>query len=314
MSNNSVSDKLVPGKTIEYIEGEILSINLSQWGVIGQLRTDFGTYDYKLKEPKMAKRILVGMKLEISNGFCVKSKKNEIIVTDGKFGKTNVGIRIEDYYHTVNNIDKLLTGKVNKFNQIGKSLEIELELSYPTQIIRKFSILLQNEENGVNFTQKLEDSTNQIIRVEMEKSQSNAVCSIEILSKDHFWYKFEELKEGKLENITYFSQLIMKQREVIEEYTRTFTELLFNLGKDLSKTTLISLSNLLNSKIYDAEVKFPYTLLISETDIVNYLNSMLEFSRSFIYGSDTVKQPDDLLILINNFFPPYGLKKSTIEE
>ena len=49
MSKNSVSDKLVPGKTIEYIEGEILSIKLSQWVVIGQLRTDFGIYDYKLK-------------------------------------------------------------------------------------------------------------------------------------------------------------------------------------------------------------------------------------------------------------------------
>ncbi len=312
--NNSVSDKLVPGKTIEYIEGEILSIKLSQWGVIGQLRTNFGTYDYKLKEPEIAKRILVGMKLEISNGFCVKSKSNKIVITDGKFGKTNVGIRIEDHYHTEKNIDMLLTGNVKKLNQIGGNLEVELELSYPAQIIRKFSIPLQKEENDIGFIQILENSTNKIIRVEMEKSQSNAVCSIDILSQDHFWYKFEELKDGKLENINYFSQLIMKQREVIEGYVGTFTELLFNLGKDLSKTTLISLSNLLNSKIYDAEVKFPYTLLISENDIVNYLNTMLEFSRNFIYGSDLVKQPGDLLILINNFFPQYGLKKTTIEE
>ncbi len=308
MSKNSVSDKLFPGKTIEYIEGEILSIKLSQWGVIGQLRTDFGTYDYKLKEPEMAKRILVGMKLEISNGFCIKSKSNKIVITDGKFGKINVGIRIGDYYHTEKNIDMLLTGNVKKLNQIGGNLEVELELSYPAQVIRKFSIPLQKEENDINFAQKLENSTNKIIRVEMEKSQSNAVCSIEILSEDHFWYRFEELKDGKLENATYFSQLIMKQREVIEEYVRTFTDLLFNLGKDLSKTTLLSLSNLLNSKIYNAEVKFPYTLLISENDIVNYLNTMIEFSRNFIYGSDVVKQPGDLLILINNFFPPYGLK------
>ncbi len=308
MTNNSVNDKLVPGRTIEYIEGEILSIKLSQWGVIGQLRTDFGIFDYKLKEPEMAKRILVGMKLEISNGFCVKSKNNKIVITDGKFGKTNVGIRIEDHYHTEKDIDILLTGNVKKFNQIGGNLEVELELSYPAQVIRKFSIHLQKEENDFDFAQKLENSTNKIIRVEMEKSQRNAVCSIEVLSKDHFWYKFEELKEGKLENITYFSQLIMKQREVVEGYIRTFTELLFNLGKDLSKTTLISLSNVINSKIYDAEVKFPYTLLISEKDIVNYLDTMLEFSRNFIYGSDVVTQPDDLLILINNFFPQYGLK------
>ena len=308
MTNNSVSDKLVPGKTIEYIEGEILSIKLSQWGVVGELRTDFGTYDYKLKEPEMAKRILVGMKLEISNGFCVKSKSNKVIITDGKFGKTNVGIRTEDYYHTEKNIDMLLTGNVKKLKQIEGKLEVELELSYPAQVFRKFSIPLQKEGNTINFTQRLENSTNKIIRVEMEKSQNNVVCSIEILSKDHFWYKFEELKGGKLENVTYFSQLIMKQREVIEVYVGTFTELLFNLGKDLSKTTLISLSNLLNSKIYDAEVKFPYTLLISENDIKNYLSTMIEFSRNFIYGSDVVKQPDDLLILINNFFPPYGLK------
>jgi hypothetical protein len=308
MTNNSVNDKLVPGRTIEYIEGEILSIKLSQWGVIGQLRTDFGIFDYKLKEPEMAKRILVGMKLEINNGFCVKSKNNNIVITDGKFGKTNVGIRIEDHYHTEKDIDILLTGNVKKFNQIGGNLEVELELSYPAQVIRKFSIPLQKEENDFDFAQKLENSTNKIIRVEMEKSQRNAVCSIEVLSKDHFWYKFEELKEGKLENITYFSQLIMKQREVVEGYIRTFTELLFNLGKDLSKTTLISLSNVINSKIYDAEVKFPYTLLISEKDVVNYLDTMLEFSRNFIYGSDVVTQPDDLLILINNFFPQYGLK------
>ena len=308
MTNNHMNGKLVPGKTIEYIEGEILSIKLSQWGVVGQLRTDFGTYDYKLKEPEMAKRILVGMKLEIINGFCVKSKSNKIVITDGKFGKTNVGIRIEDHYHTDNNIEILLTGNVKKLNQIGGKLEVELELSYPAQVIRKFSIPLQKEENAINFAQRLENSTNKIIRVEREKSQCNAVCSIEILSKDHFWYKFEELNGGKLENVTYFSQLIMKQKEVIEGYVGTFTELLFNLGKDLSKTTLISLSNLLNSKIYDAKVKFPYTLLISENDIINYFNAMIEFSRNFIYGSDVVKQPDDLLILINNFFPPYELK------
>ena len=308
MTNNSINDTLVPGKTIEYIEGEILSIKLSQWGVVGQLRTDFGVYDYKLKEPEMAKRILVGMKLEISNGFCVKNKSNKIIITDGKFGKTNVGIRIEDHYYTVKNLDVLLTGNVKKLNRIGGKLEVELELSYPAQVIRKFSIPLQKEENGINFIQRLENSTNKIIRVEREKSQGNAVCSIEILSKDHFWYKFEELKVGKLENVTYFSQLIMKQKEIIEGYVGTFTELLFNLGKDLSKTTLISLSNLLNSKIYDAEVKFPYTLLISDNDIINYFNTMIEFSRNFIYGSDVVKQPGDLLILIKNFFPPYGLK------
>ncbi|MCK5410284.1 MAG: hypothetical protein KAJ30_08460, partial [Candidatus Heimdallarchaeota archaeon] len=206
MSKNSVSDKLVPGKTIEYIEGEILSIKLSQWGVIGQLRTGFGIYDYKLKEPEMAKRILVGMKLEISNGFCIKSKSNKIVITDGKFGKINVGIRIGDYYHTEKNIDMLLTGNVKKLNQIGGNLEVELELSYPAQVIRKFSIPQQKEENDINFAQKLENSTNKIIRVEMEKSQSNAVCSIEILSEDHFWYRFEELKDGKLENATYFSQ------------------------------------------------------------------------------------------------------------
>lgn len=308
MTDNSVSDKLVPGKTIEYIEGEILSVKLSQWGVIGQLRTDFGTYDYKLKEPEMAKRILTGMKLEISNGFCVKSKSNKIVVTDGKFGKTNVGIRIEDYYLTENNIDRLLTGNVKKLIQVERTLEVELELSYPPQVIRKFSIPLQKEIDNLNITQKLENSTNKIIRVEMENSQSNDVCSIEILSKDHFWYKFEELKVGKLESVTYFSQLIRRQRDVIEGYVGTFTELLFNLGKDLSKTTLTSLNNLLNSKFYDAEVKFPYTLLISEEDIVYYLNTMLEFSRNFIYGSDVVKQPVDLLILINNFFPPYELK------
>ncbi|MHA1345362.1 MAG: hypothetical protein ACTSVO_00515 [Candidatus Heimdallarchaeaceae archaeon] len=308
MTDNSVSDKLVPGKTIEYIEGEILSVKLSQWGVIGQLRTDFGTYDYKLKEPEMAKRILTGMKLEISNGFCVKSKSNKIVVTDGKFGKSNVGIRIEDYYLTENNIDRLLTGNVKKLIQVERTLEVELELSYPPQVIRKFSIPLQKEIDNLNITQKLENSTNKIIRVEMENSQGNDVCSIEILSKDHFWYKFEELKVGKLENVTYFSQLIRRQRDVIEGYVGTFTELLFNLGKDLSKTTLTSLNNVLNSKFYDAEVKFPYTLLISEEDIAYYLNTMLEFSRNFIYGSDVVKQPVDLLILINNIFPPYELK------
>ena len=39
-----------PGKTIVYLEGEILSVRLNQWGFIGKLRTRFGDYNYKLNE------------------------------------------------------------------------------------------------------------------------------------------------------------------------------------------------------------------------------------------------------------------------
>ncbi|MBY9000661.1 MAG: hypothetical protein KGD64_07090 [Candidatus Heimdallarchaeota archaeon] len=305
MTDYSINEKLVPGKTIEYIEGEILSIKLSQWGVIGQLRTDFGTYDYKLKEPEMAKRILVGMNLAISNGFCVKSKSNEIIVTDGKFGKTSIGIQLESYYSMWNNKFKLLTGKVKRVIRVEENLIVEIETYYPPDTCKEVSIPLQENEGNITFAKRLEESANRIIRIELEKNQANSVCSVEILPEDHFWYKFEELKGGNLENATYFSQLMMKQKDVIESYVRTFTELLFNLGGDLSKTTLTSINNLLNFKIYGGELRFPFNLLISESNIEHYLNKMVEFSRSFIYGSSIVQKPDDLLVLINNFFPAY---------
>jgi len=202
----------------------------------------------------------------------------------------------------------LLTGTVRDIKQTSENLEIEIELNYPPQIMRSFSIPLQEANNEMKIKQTLENSVNKIVRIEVNNNQESAICSIEILTEDHLWYKFKELKSGKLEDVTYFSQLILKQKEIIEEYIRTFTELLFNLGKNLSKTTLTALRSLLNSKIYNAEVEFPYTLLISDNEISTYLDSMLEFSRSFIYGSNIVQDPDDLLELIGNFFPPYKMK------
>ena len=305
MTDHPTNVKLIPGKTIEYIEGEIVSIKLSQWGVIGQLRTDDGIYDYKLKEPEMAKRILVGMNLAISNGFCVKSKSDEIIVTDGKFGKIRISILPESYYSKWKDKFSLLTGKIKRSIIEEENITVEIETYYPPNTVREVLIPLQESEGNITFTKRLEESTNKIIRIEMEKNQANSVCSVEILPEDHFWYKFEELRCGNLENATYFSQLMIKQKDVIENYVRTFTDLLLNLGGDLSKTTLTSIGNLLNSKIYGGVLKFPFNLLISESNIEHYLNKMVEFSRSFIYGSSIVQKPEDLLVLLNNFYPAY---------
>ena len=40
------NEKPLPGKPIEFLEGEIISIQYSQWGTTGKIKTDSGIYRY----------------------------------------------------------------------------------------------------------------------------------------------------------------------------------------------------------------------------------------------------------------------------
>lgn len=308
MSDSKDSSILTPGKTIEFISGEILSIKLSQWGVIGQLRTEIGVYDYKLKEPEMAKRILVGMDLTITNGFCVKNKKNDIIITDGKFGTIDIGINIASYYKKSDREKAIITGNVKSFKVIDNEIFLELHSYYPPEENKRILISLPKNEEDKVLIKKLEGTLSKIIRLEGTKIQGKySIDSFEILPNDHLWYKFEELIQGNIENMVFFSLMISKQKTAIENYFESFRELLFSVGKDVSKSTLTTLRTILDSKIFAGKLSFPYNLLISDKEIVNYLKKMAEFCRNFVYSSNIVNNPEDLLNLIRNYFPVFNI-------
>jgi hypothetical protein len=299
---------LEPGKTIESLEGEILSVHFSQWGTYGKVKVDNKNFNYKLKNSDTTNNIVVGLDLIIKNGFCIRNKKGDLVVTEGKFGSANAKFRIKRYYKKRQDEEDIVTGVIKSIKERLENVILEVELFLPPHkeircIIGKNNI--KETEVVQNFNQIIKGS---VVRIEGEKKDTHFhVESIEILPKNHFWYIFLSVKKDSQEQISSLYQIMNNQIEIVNSFYETFKDILFNIGKDVSKTTLVSLRDLLHSKIFNGELVFPYNILISEDEIKRYFNKMIEFCRDYIYANKNLNGPEDILLLIRNFYPEYKI-------
>jgi hypothetical protein len=95
--------------------------------------------------------------------------------------------------------------------------------------------------------------------------------------------------------------------KIVDSFYESFKDILFNIGKDVSKTSLVALRDLLHSKIFKGELSFPYNILIPEYRIMEYFNQMIDFCRDYIYTNKNLTNPEGILLLIRNFYPEYKL-------
>ena len=68
---------LEPGKTIEYLQGEILTIQLTQWGILGKIKNEEGVYNYRLKDPELKKKLILGILYQILTIIPFSSRTNQ---------------------------------------------------------------------------------------------------------------------------------------------------------------------------------------------------------------------------------------------
>lgn len=297
---------LEPGKTIDSLEGEIVSVHFSQWGTYGKLKVENNIYNYKLKNSDFSKSIIVGLDLIIKNGFCIKNKKGEIVVTEGKFGIANTVFKIDRYYIEKQNDEKIFTGivktNVKKLNETVLGIELFLPqnkeiqciiTAQETKITKKTSIVSQ-VKNG------------SIVKAEGKGIDTIFYAkSIEILPENHFWYIFLGIRNNPQKHVSSLFHIMNNQMEVVDSFYEPLKDILFNIGEDVSKTSLVSLRDLVHSKIFNGEVIFPYNILISEHQIREYFDQMINFCRDYIYANKNLNGPETILLALRNFYPEY---------
>ena len=297
-------DKIEPGKKIEYISGEILSIKLNQWGITGKLDFAGKEYDYKLKDPEMVKYMLVGMDLVIYDGFCFKNKTNQEVITDGKFGRANVRISLDRYYSILEN-QEVITGIVNSIDCSSGKCEIKLKQLFPYEKKQDISFQDDGENNIWKIKEQGDFFINKIARLSfVRENERNTLETLEILPENHFWYKFERIRNGNNDDISYFVQIISNQRNIIEHYYENLKAMFLNSGKDISKNTLDKLKDLLYAKILNNDIKFPNNILLQRKEIEVYCDAMIEFFRNLVIKYNSYDKPDELLNILEYYYPP----------
>ncbi len=299
-----------PGKTIVFLEGEILSVKLNQWGFVGRLRTKFGDYNYKLNDLISATNdIMVGLKLVITNGYCYENKKKEIVVSDGKFGKINIEIDT-DFAKKLKLENKTLIGKIVSVTQKDSSNIILLKTPFPPFSEHEVIVNSQKPNQLNDIVKKLEFLSNKLIILEGKGDLNDiSVSKFELLNENHYLIKLLELEKGKLEYTSNFSKIILNQMNFIENFHSAFKDLLFNMRGKVSKHLLDDLRELLLSKILDGGIKYPYSILISKHEIEEYFDSMVKFARDTIYGNSNIANPEELVSYLRYYYPAFKIEK-----
>ncbi len=306
MSANQENLILEPGKTIEYIEGEILTVQFSKWGIYGKLGIKNQVHNYSLKDLDISKNVIIGLNLIIEKGFCIKNKKEEIVITDGKFGKANIKLRLKTYYNVNEKKKRILTGIVKLIDNSNNNTILEIEQFIPPYQTERCIVLTQDKER---LEKNINGNMGKVVRIIGQMKETNfLVESIDILPENHFWHKFVEIRDFHHDKIDNFSQIITQQMEVVDNLYESFRKITFNFWKDVSKSSLVTLKELLYSKIFTGELKTPYNILISENEIKNYFNAMIDFCDNSDFIKSSFNEPEEFILYLKNFYPNYKIK------
>lgn len=308
--NQETNDPPQPGDTITYLEGEILSVKKSKkGGMYGKLSTKFGIYDYILKDSSsLANNVLIGLRLTINKGYCFENKQGERVISDGKFGNIKTEIDMNQFYSfTEKSI--IITGKMIEINQYNGISTLKLELLFPPHTYQEIRLSSNFSASDVN-SKKFQDLiAGKAVKIKGSGSYSKVeVKDVEILPQNHFLNMITKIKNNNLETFTSFNHIILNQIQLVENFHDSFKNSLINMGKKISKTLLTELKEVLQNKIFDGSVKFPYNALIPLTDIDEYFNTMLTFLRNIISSERASNNPEDLVTILKYYYPAYSCK------
>lgn len=308
--NQETNDPPQPGDTITYLEGEILSVKKSKkGGMYGKLSTKFGIYDYILKDSSsLANNVLIGLRLTINKGYCFKNKQGKHVISDGKFGNIKTEIDMNQFYSfTEKGI--IITGKMIEINQYNGISTLKLELLFPPHTYQKIRLSSNFIASDVD-SKKFQDLiTGKVVKIKGLGSYCKLeVKDIEILPQNHFLNMVTKINNDNLETFTSFNHIILNQIQLVENFHNSFKNTLINMGKKISKTLLTELKEVLQNKIFDGSIKFPYNTLIPLTDIDEYFSTMLTFLRNIISSERASNNPEDLVTILKYYYPAYSCK------
>jgi hypothetical protein len=301
---NESNSLLITGKPIVFFAGEIISIGIYQWGIVGKIRVDAKEYKYKLKDPELKKQMEIGMDLIVRNGFCIKGEHGEAVITEGKFGEVEFDINLNRYYSQEEFVEggKIITGTLREIQSDVN--EITILIDSMVELNESVSIFGPNDTLNL---QKFQPGS--IIRVKNVNSVSKiqSIDSIEVLHKEHFWYKFLIIRDGNLKEISTFLYLFRKKSNLVNQHYETFKQLLFNFGSEISKSSLVFLKEVLHEKVF-ANKNYPAQVLISSEQIDQYFEGLFLFIKKKLENNEMFNELDYFIIFLKYVYPPIKMK------
>ncbi len=301
---NESNSLLITGKPISFFAGEITSIGIYQWGIIGKIRVDAKEYKYKLKDPELKKQMEIGMDLIVRNGFCIKGEQGEAVITEGKFGEVEFDINLNRYYYQEEFVEggKIITGILREIQSDVN--EITILIDSMVELNESVSIFSPND--ALNLQELYPES---IIRVKNVNSVNKiqSIDSIEVLHKEHFWYKFLTIRDGNLKEISTFLYLFRKKSNLVNQHYETFKQLLFNFGSEILKSSLVFLKEVLHEKVF-ANKNYPAQVLISSEQIDQYFEGLFLFIKKKLEKNEMFNELDDFIIFLKYVYPPIKMK------
>ncbi len=331
MGTNEKTD-LIPGQTIKYFEGEIQSFNIFEWGIEGYVSKNDERYKFRIKNNlEIARQLHCGMSLIITRGYCTKSRKGELIVSDGKFGKIDISLKMNNYYN--NNI---LTGEVveitlkkNKFKITVKSL-IDPNIIWiilpsssdkvPDEIFyfnNSEYVFFVDESTAIKniIAEWLRRENKILLRMKLKsddhENRNKKIIDIEILGKENILYTLESINMTDINKVAAMIPLFIEQLDHIDiEFNRLKTKIVIITG-NVSTIELEQLKTIILNKISYGNIKSLNFILYSKEEIINYIRNIELFIDTIIKNRKIQsmileKGASELIRVIDLFYPDFN--------
>ncbi|MHA1302413.1 MAG: hypothetical protein ACTSQE_10450 [Candidatus Heimdallarchaeaceae archaeon] len=309
--NQQYTTQLIPGETIKYIEGEIQTFFVYEWGIEGYLINNSRKYKFRIKKNiHIRDHLCSGLNIIFINGFCIKNKRGEIIITDGKFGRVEVYLRFSNYFYRKEGGTETLTGRIKQIIK-GKELDI-IRINTVINARDEIEIIVERKQNKI-FNEQTIFYKDKIVRAMIQnKEKTRILRDIEILLLENFWYKMLAIETGKTTELGLLIPMMNKQRIVImEQFDRIKQELMMIKG-NISRINIEKLKEVLYAKITNGNWKNPYCLLIPDKKIEQYCNGIIKFLKEIRKIHIEFETVEEIIILIENYYPPIQMQKEDV--
>ena len=248
---------LHPGKGFEYCSGEILSFYQHDDCISGTFLTPFGKLAFKSNNTSLRDRLLIGFTLEFYNGFCYTNKSGSLTITEGKYGHSKLSLNLSEFKNSLNSSEFLYVCKIYGFYTISDVLFLKSRVLFPYV---KNTLLIRFDESLFPFSSG-DDFIGLLIKVRGTFNKSFFLPSkVTVLSKDHFFYFFDQLCNGQFEFLSYFLFLIEEFELILNKSIKKFHSLLFQTFSNVTKNHLFMLEQILYDKFYCSTSSFPLLL------------------------------------------------------
>ena len=291
-----------PGKTVKEFVGVIRSFTIQEWGIEGKAVRDNEHYKFRIKRNVDIKDFICsGLTIKIINGFCVKNRKRELIITDGKFGEVILLFDLENYFFRDLNERKTetITGIIRDIKYSNKNKTITIEHG----LFRNKNYIIEiNDQIKLSLEKKY--YLGKTVKIKFIREKSKKICTkLEILQNDDIFYKIINADKNP-SDLLFLIPFISKQQELMKDIIGELIGELVLLKGTLSRINRQIFEDIIYDKINNGKLKPLCVMFLPDYFFFKYFEKMVNFIRKLRENHSIFNSIEDILNLIKYYYPP----------